>query len=74
MIENLDSVLESGDLAQEGYRFLRVNWDKIQENLDPFTWNVNLLEVLVGEKVCHREFVVIGKDLTAGEIRVELIA
>ena len=73
--EYLDSKMETecfSDGSTNGTR-LRIHWGNIQGNIEPFTWNVNLLEVLLNQKVCHRQFVVIGKDLTVGEFRAELV-
>jgi hypothetical protein len=52
---------------------LDVDWSGIQDNLDIFTINVNLLEILWKGSVVKRQFVVIGKDLTMNKWRAEVV-
>ena len=69
-VHKLTTVLSSENCLQtyksdKSNEVLDLNWDNLKD-LDAYSFNVNLLELLLEGKVVHREFVVIGKDITLG--------
>ena len=73
VIKYLDFIKTAESTKDSDYVNFAVSWDKLEDQIDAFSMNVNLLEILLENKVCHRQFAIVGKDITLGINRVELI-